>query len=174
MSIPYYFASHEHEGEPIYDGGLLANFPLDTLLDANRDLDFIGLYLKEAPPSWLARLTPFTLIRIMLSRNERELVKQYEDRIIVIDPFPIGLTQFKLTETEKDFLVWSGRAAAIRFLAERSQDPAMSVRAREADVKLQGLRSTVVRSLRLRRARRVLAVALGVVLLVALGLLAKG
>jgi predicted acylesterase/phospholipase RssA len=152
MSIPFFFVTHEHEGEPIYDGGLLANFPLDKLLEANPEMDFVGLYLKEAPPTLLGRLAPVMLINIMLSRNDRELVQRNRDRVIVIDPSPVATTQFRLTSDEKDLLVWRGRAAALEYLSSRFPENVLQERLAGARAKVSEFHRKVVRRWRARRA----------------------
>jgi hypothetical protein len=52
----------------------------------------------------------------LLSQDEKELVQDFQDQMIRIDPYPVKTTQFALTDTEKDLLVWKGRAAARVFL----------------------------------------------------------
>jgi predicted acylesterase/phospholipase RssA len=123
MSIPGFFRTDLLDGEPVYDGGLLNNFPVDPLLETNRNLDFIGLYLKEPRPTRYEWLLPLRLFRILIARDERALVERHQHRIISIDPAPIRTTQFKIYPCEKDFLLWQGRAAALAFVKER--DPSL-------------------------------------------------
>lgn len=154
MSIPYFFADPRHEGEPIYDGGLLNNFPVHELTRIKGDSNFVGLYLAGTRITGFARaLTLLRVVRILLNRDEQRTVEQYQDQTVIIDPAPIGTTQFSLSETAKDFLIAQGRAAALELLAR--DDAALAGEAAEARTKAENLRARVValgRSERWRRA----------------------
>jgi hypothetical protein len=131
MSIPYFVADPRHEGAPIYDGGLLNNFPVDELVRIKGDSNFVGLYLKGAQLTGLARaLTLLRIVRILLNRDERRTVEQYRDQTVIIDPAPIRTTQFSLSDTAKDYLIAQGRAAALALLAR--DDAVLATEAAEA------------------------------------------
>lgn len=117
ISIPYFFVPHEHHGIPIFDGGLLNNFPVGIFLDKFPKHDFLGIYLSTGEPSGKPRKSIIgMLINIITGRDEQVLVDKYTDKIIVIDPSPIRTYQFYLSTIEKDFLIYQGRLAALRFL----------------------------------------------------------
>lgn len=154
MSIPFFFAAPEHEGSPIYDGGLTHNFPVARFREMEPEMDFVGLYLQPPPPgSWLSRLSLFTWLDIMLSRDDQEIVERYAEKIVVIDPHPITTTQFRLSEHEKDFLVWTGRAAARRFLQKTGLQGKMAVA--EAEARALHYRELAVKARSKRRRRRI-------------------
>ena len=143
MSIPYFFADLRHEGAPIYDGGLLNNFPVDELVRIKGDWNFVGLYLKGAQLTGLARaLTLLRIVRILLNRDEQRTVEQYRDQTVIIDPAPIRTTQFSLSDTAKDYLIAQGRAAALALLAR--DDAALATEAAEARQAADALRVRVV------------------------------
>lgn len=143
MSIPYFFADPRHEGAPVYDGGLLNNFPVDELVRIKGDSNFVGLYLKGAQLTGLARaLTLLRIVRILLNRDEQRTVEQYRDQTVIIDPAPIRTTQFSLSDTAKDYLIAQGRAAALALLAR--DDAALAAEAAEARQAADALRARVV------------------------------
>lgn len=153
MSIPYFFADPRHEGAPIYDGGLLNNFPVHELVRVKGDANFIGLYLKDAQLTGLARaLTLLRIVRILLNRDEQRTVEHYKGRTVVIDPAPIRTTQFSLSNTAKDFLIAQGRAAALELLAR--SDVSLANEAAAARGRADALRRQVVADDASRRRRR--------------------
>ena len=175
MSIPYFFRPERHGGDEIFDGGLLNNFPLDTFLKENPDVDFLGLYLSQGPPRSSHRPRALRILSLLLGRDERVIVDEHRNNIIVIDPSPIRTTDFSLEDPEKDFLLKAGRAAALEFLARRSPPLADEVSALEASQEAELARSRVKdarRKGRQRTARRYssLAMALLVAVLASAGL----
>jgi predicted acylesterase/phospholipase RssA len=119
-SIPFFFVPERHNGEKVYDGGLLHNFPVEIYLQSQPGSSFLGIYLvpedaRERKPKWL----PFEVFDIMRGQDEKRVVSAHSSNIIQIDPSPIRTTQFALTNAEKDFLIAQGRAAALRFIAKR-------------------------------------------------------
>jgi predicted acylesterase/phospholipase RssA len=121
LSIPYFFQPQHLDCQWVYDGGLLANYPVSIFLSQERsrkiEPKFIALYLGPNRPrplrrEWQHRL----LLGIWMERDDLEVVDKYRSRTVVIDTHPIGTIDFDLTEQEKDFLVFAGRAAALSFL----------------------------------------------------------
>jgi predicted acylesterase/phospholipase RssA len=155
MSIPFLFTSPSIEGERVYDGGLRHNFPVATFLSANPNTLFIGLFL-QAPAAprkrWLQLLD---LYDIWMNQDERDLVDARRDDIVLVDPRPIGMADFNLSDSEKALLLEVGRLGAQEFVVRRKVDSAPApetveqLRSRVAD-----LRSEVISSRRRRRARR--------------------
>jgi hypothetical protein len=48
--------------------------------------------------------------------DDAEFIDTYRDRVIIVDPDPVGTTDFDISPTEADFLVLQGRADAIEHL----------------------------------------------------------
>lgn len=133
MSIPYYFTARTVEGEPVFDGGMKNNFPLKAFMEENNQKPFIGLYLRGEEKEPASRLKRFgkkivgntiitKLINIGVEGDERKLVDQNSDKIIVINVHTIGTTDFNLDDTKKEFLVLAGRVAALRFIEKNHPD----------------------------------------------------
>jgi len=158
MSIPYFFADPRHEGAPIYDGGLLNNFPVHELVRVKGDSNFVGLYLKgeQLKGIWRA-LTLLRIVRILLNRDEQRTVEQYRNQTVIIDPAPIHTTQFSLSDTAKLFLIAQGRAAALELLAR--DDAGLAIEAADARQAADTLHARVVAEGRGWSARRVITIA---------------
>ena len=140
MSIPYFFVDPRHEGEAIYDGGLLNNFPVEELVRLKGDSNFVGLYLKGAEISGFGRaLKLLRVFQILLNRDENRTVEEYADRTAIIDPAPIRTTQFRLSTHEKDFLIARGRAAALELLSRDGRNLATREEANQAHQKADEL-----------------------------------
>lgn len=161
-SIPGFFIPEKHDGTRIYDGGLLNNFPIEVyqrIQRENRDRsrgensdgqaesdDFIAMYIGRPvgyrpEAKWWFR----EVLDIMLARDDTIQLQTHRSRTVIIDAHPIGATDFKLSDTEKDLLVEAGREAAWRFLNRADQ----VAKCRE---KLEPLREAAARI----RARRVI------------------
>jgi len=121
MSIPLFFFPQQVDGRRVYDGGLRNNFPLSRFLQDNPGKPFIALYLGKRDDinrRWFG----LELLDIWLDGEERDLVDQHRENVVVIDTSPIGTVDFRLQEIEKDFLLKVGRAAALRTLAAQNLD----------------------------------------------------
>nr|WP_249157348.1 patatin-like phospholipase family protein [Bradyrhizobium diazoefficiens] len=125
MSIPYFFQPQWMDNRRVYDGGLLANFPVQVFLNQERertngapDPFFIALYLgSEKPPPIKPTSVLADLLGILIERNDPDLLQKYRDQTVLIDTDPIGTIDFDLDDAEKDFLVLQGQVAALKFLA---------------------------------------------------------
>ena len=62
------------------------------------------------------------MLEIWLDGEEREVVDEHRRDIVVVDTAPVGTVDFNLSPLEKEFLLMVGRAAALRFLADRKMD----------------------------------------------------
>jgi len=60
---------------------------------------------------------------IWIDRNDRDVIERFRSKTIVIDTDPIGTVDFDLSDEEKDFLVISGRVAALDFLLKSNVIP---------------------------------------------------
>jgi NTE family protein len=119
MSIPLFFRAKVQEEALIVDGGILANYPIDTFSDKDRLISTIGFKLisgNQALPDSFPRNIFAYLMRIfetMQVAHERIHVKEAEwARTIPIPTGNIPVIKFDLTETDKQFLWDSGYTAA--------------------------------------------------------------
>jgi predicted acylesterase/phospholipase RssA len=120
MSIPGFFVAERIENKKVYDGGLGYNFPLRTFIADNANSLFIGLYLTSDIKK---NGSLFRDLRdIVTDSDERQIVDQHLDKIVIIDPRPIKTTQFKLSEGDKDYLLQAGKVGALKFLAAHHKD----------------------------------------------------
>jgi len=119
MSIPYIFIPQQIDGLNVFDGGMQNNFPVEKILKIEPKADWVGFYLGDKRFKWKRNNSFFDLFRVWMESNDPEILRNYKDRIVVIDPSPIGVLNFKLSENQKKFLLESGRLAALEFLHKR-------------------------------------------------------
>jgi predicted acylesterase/phospholipase RssA len=99
MSIPGFFVPAELAGDKVFDGGLLANFPLEKVNSLVSNSPVVSLYLTPPPSSqrrpWLHRLGPvgpmLEVVNILLSRDESQVVRAAEEETVFIGPIQYGL-----------------------------------------------------------------------------------
>ncbi len=155
MSIPFFFRPMMIEQKRVYDGGMRNNFPVAKFLADNPGKPFLALYLG-APLGFRKRRSIFSeLLDIWIGGDELAVVDAHAESVVVIDPRPISTLDFRLTTTEAEFLLQSGRAAALRLIRERKLDGGPS----EADVRraqddVNALRSRVADARRSKSVRR--------------------
>lgn len=172
MSIPLFFVPQAFQGERIYDGGLRHNFPVARFILDNPEKPFLALYLKDERRRTKRSLLPLELYDIWMDGDELKLVDSHKEHIVIIDPDPIGTTDFSLNQMEKDFLVKVGRAAALRFLwALNTLDGPTKKQVEDAESEVSQIRNQLCSwrgrlSLRFRRWRQVASVMLPFVVLV--------
>ena len=116
MSIPVFFTPQKIDGINIFDGGVKNNFPVDLILKDNEGTDFIGLYLGNVTYKQKKSSLLKDLFETWTESNEPDILRLYKEKIIIIDPSPISTLQFSLNSIEKEFLLESGRLAALNFL----------------------------------------------------------
>ena len=159
MAIPFVFTPETFANRRVFDGGVRNNFPLKTFLDSYPGKPFVGLYLGW--PDSSNRTSLFRdLYEIVLDGEERQVVQQRRDSIVVIDPRPISTIDFDLSLLEQDFLIAEGRACALEFLSARKfQNSPGAEQVTKARQEADGLRAAVVRSRRWRNRAKLLALA---------------
>lgn len=156
MSIPLFFRPMTIEQRRVYDGGMRNNFPVARFLADNPGRPFVALYLGEQLQFRKPQSIFADLFDIWLGGDELAIVDGYSDNVVVINPKPISTLDFALTESETDFLVKAGQAAAMRLVLRRQMDDAPSAEQVEAaEREVERLRELVTkeRSTRRRRAR---------------------
>lgn len=176
MSIPGFFRPPMHNGRPVFDGGLLNNFPARDWISKNPHYDFVGIYLGEKVinPAGSTRL-PGQLLGLITNRDDAQFIDEHRDRVIVVDPDPVGTTDFDLSTEEIDFLVLQGRADALEhmhhFLPEGARPSDAEVAARRDEAEQAKAKAIVARKrrIKLKRIRR-FAVAVLVAMALVLGL----
>lgn len=125
MAIPLLFVPASRDGLAVYDGGALNNFPHRQFLQRFGDAPHIGVYLQPSRKK-KGVLSGIPLLRraahlfaMWCKQDESQIVDEWREHIVVIDPAPIETTDFKAGDVEKSFLLAIGGASAIRFLADR-------------------------------------------------------
>ncbi len=114
MSIPWVFVPQSNQGLKTYDGGIQHNYPVDRLLEDYPGTKFISLYLGAAIYEPIKSTSVLAdLISITTEASDPDAVDKYRTSTVVIDPRPIGTLDFGLTYSEKEFLLATGRAAAL-------------------------------------------------------------
>ena len=133
MSIPGIFRPMKLDDDNVYDGGLGNNFPLRKFLADNPNELFIGLYLKGNMNS---KTVVGELMDIATDADERDQVRKHINKIVVIDPSPIGTMQFKLDKEQKGFLLNAGKLGAVEFLHQYNPESQVTAGEVEALQKL--------------------------------------
>src|SRR6185295_1782829 len=115
------------------------------LLKKNPETEFIGLYLGhryEGMPKEPSLLSD--MLSIWTESVDVEALRIYKEKTVVIDPRPITTIDFTLSAQEKEFLLSTGRAAALRFLFKNgvSNGPTES-EVKEAEDRAKKLRAEV-------------------------------
>ncbi len=126
MAIPYFFKPEKIGGKWVVDGGMQNNYPIDALLKYFPELrdsgNFIGLYLGPKQAEVRGKWMLLNLLSIWQESGDEEAKREFIDRTIVIDPRPVRTTDFSLSKKDVAFLLGEGRASALRWLYEWSDD----------------------------------------------------
>lgn len=120
MSIPYFFSPKQVDGIWIYDGGLRSNFPLSQFIASYPQKSVIGLYLISGTKK--GGYVIGDIINIAIDGEEATIVENNLDKVVVIDPRPIGTTEFNLSDEKKELLILAGRLGALRFIVRNYPD----------------------------------------------------
>lgn len=173
MSIPFVFTPQRESGMRVLDGGMRNNYPVDILLKENPGLNFIGLYL--GPEVYKGEIVEPSVLSDMLSMwtdaYDAESVSQYRDKTVVIDPTPISTINFSLTESERDFLLKAGRAAALKFLSKKPFPGVPSqTSVDEAYAEVNEARGKVISDRKRRRLCRLLMIGFCIVFVISAGM----
>jgi len=179
ISIPYFFQPQWISNRRVYDGGLLNNYPVEIFLDQERrtnhegpEPSFIALYLGSSKPDKLgAGAVISDLLHIVVDRNDAEVIDRYPSSTILIDTEPIGTIDFDLSDKEKHFLVMQGRAAALKYLDQKSRRSDSAIETSEEAERLHHqviedavrLQREIVDERRKRKFRRRIRVGIGAV-----------
>ncbi|WP_160174645.1 patatin-like phospholipase family protein [Archangium violaceum] len=124
MSIPFFFASREFQGEIYVDGGVMWNYPID-LFDGPegynaRTLGFFLDTFDQPKPDPIHNLHDFTgsFFASLISSQEIDLMNSPANlaRSIRIDDLGIKPTEFDITREQKLALMQQGEQAVRAFL----------------------------------------------------------
>jgi sugar lactone lactonase YvrE len=122
-SIPYLFAPDVRDGATLVDGGVVWNNALHIFDSAIQDNEgfppTLGFALKGTPArykknSWFI----MNLISAITARRGVDIQEKDRNRVVAIDTHPVGVADFFMTQTDKEYLYHKGRIAAIRFLTD--------------------------------------------------------
>ena len=93
---------------------------------------------------------------VLGDRSEREVVDEFHDETIFIDTQPINTTDFRLTSTEKDFLLRQGKLAALRYIEQKNPtgNEAIGILESETAAALKEVTTQRIRKKRIARWRR--------------------
>jgi predicted acylesterase/phospholipase RssA len=153
MSIPVFFTPTQIDGRRVFDGGLRNNFPLARFLSEHPRSNYIALYLGK-PDHRSTRWLCSELLDIFIEGEERETVDKNRRNVVVIDTYPVGTVDFRLSSEEKKFLLQVGKAAALKFLQDRQLDDGPSALEVEDAWREAEASRTLVRTHRARKRRR--------------------
>ncbi|WP_203257796.1 patatin-like phospholipase family protein [Hyunsoonleella ulvae] len=126
MSIPFIFTPQRENGFNVYDGGLQNNFPIDKILEDSPYADFLGLYLGsekyKLPQKQNAIISMIKdLVSLSIEKNDYEVLRKHENKIIIIDTDPISVLKFNLSEEEKKFLIEAGSLGVLNYLDKQGK-----------------------------------------------------
>ncbi|MFN7973004.1 MAG: patatin-like phospholipase family protein [Acidobacteriota bacterium] len=176
MSIPYFFRRESHDGIPVLDGGLLANYPVREFLLRHPGYPFVGIYL-ETPrqPAYHPRSTLSHIYSAWNSQSELREVEARKESTVVVDPAPLSTTSFRLTDVEKEHLVLQGRLAALTHLlaCASASDRDLRTRRDEVQLKAEEVRQRVYAVRQRRRQTRWLVALAGVLAVIVGGLMMR-
>lgn len=135
MAIPGFFESMDSPPDRLYDGGVVANFAFNEFARTSPHKHVLGFFLRSGiePSRWADRPAgPLSvlasIVEMSLGQDDATVLKENPHRIIVIDTEPIGTTDFGLSETDKNFLIETGRLGVLRFLHEQKDSHKLHVR----------------------------------------------
>ena len=132
MSIPGVFKAPTLDGQNVYDGGLLANFPGKEWVAKYPDRDFLGIYLgsRNVDPNRKSGIAGDAL-DILVNKDDYPFIDKHRSRVVMVDPSPISTTQFGLGKPEMRFLVLEGRASALEHMARYLPDQQLESKAKK-------------------------------------------
>jgi predicted acylesterase/phospholipase RssA len=122
MAHPVVFTPGVVDGARVWDGGVLNNFPVEQLHSLGNQ-PFIALYLGTVAPQANRQFWPLDVFRLWLGQNEKALVDEHRENVVVIDPAPVRTTDFRLKEAGKRLLFARGRLAALEFMQRQGRRP---------------------------------------------------
>jgi NTE family protein len=121
MSIPFFFAAREFEGDTFVDGGVLRNYAIEAFDVDGPNAETLGLHLGGQPGRVdIENLAGFTkqMFTVLLNMQIARLCDVPADvkRSVFIPTLGIGTTDFNLTSAQKCDLMQSGQEAMIAYL----------------------------------------------------------
>ena len=148
MSIPFFFIPKTIDDEEVVDGGVRNNFPLLKFWKQypNNQAKTIALYLtnskgeisttfttklKKAVINFIISIIPGLnknltivgqLINVVTDGEEKRIVDENKECVVIIDPSPIKTTDFNLNDMKKELLILSGRLGALKFIHKNYPD----------------------------------------------------
>lgn len=115
MSLPLFFKARIKEKALIVDGGILANYPIDTFSDKDKLISTVGFKLisedQTLPESFPRNIFAYLMRIFETMQIAHERIHVEEAKWAKTIPIPTGnipIIKFDLTEEEKQFLWKSG------------------------------------------------------------------
>lgn len=174
MAIPGFFKAPVLDDGAVYDGGLLANFPGKEWVAKYPDRAFLGIYLGPDTVPMPVPDSPLSdVVEIVTTRDDYVFIDAHRRFVVIVDPAPIGTTDFNLSPAEAEFLVQQGRHAALKHMAWVFNDDELRQRAEESRTVADAAKKAAIaaRTLRRRNRQRVTIVAIFACLLLLIMLL---
>jgi predicted acylesterase/phospholipase RssA len=122
MSIPFFFTPGRKGGMHIFDGGLKQNYPVEELLKHSPHAAFIGLYLGAPYEPDAGKGVVKAFWESLFEANDKVQLEKHKEHTVIIDTRPVTTLDFKLSNAQKQFLLLSGRVAALKFLKKKKID----------------------------------------------------
>lgn len=125
IAIPFFFKPGSLYGKATHDGGLSNNFPVRQFKLSHPNEPFIGVAVRSVnikSKSFVSRLIPSTIkdvFNIWTQQDEDAIIREFKEKILVIDTDPVGTFDISLRDEEKDFLLAAGKAEGSHFLFSR-------------------------------------------------------
>ena len=146
-SIPFFFVPCDWEGDIAVDGGVQNNLPIRPYLEGGGDDRVVILSLNSPAQERRAQIGPLFrvtrgLAAIWLAQDEDALTAAHANSVVNIDTGRIRTTQLSLSSRDREFLLVSGRLAAVTFL-QRQGISGLEVRRGELDQQYRTLAQTV-------------------------------
>src|ERR1043165_143455 len=157
MSIPIIFKPIEHWGNKSFDGGLRNNYPVNVFLADHPEArtKFIGLFLHPQDKKKKSRPNQSllgSLYSLIFEVTDLQILTEHRSDSIVIDPYPIGMLNFKLSKLERQLLLMAGRSAALKFLHSKTLPNGPTKEdVLKAEFETERLRSMVIKRRRIKR-----------------------
>lgn len=111
-------------GDELWDGGMLENFPIECFDHNGTTRRTIGILLKGHeydPPSWLSRKlkAPVLSTAVVHEAEKRHRATDVWKNVCEVNTGKIGATHFLLSADDRKFLVRNGIEGARAFLVEK-------------------------------------------------------
>jgi NTE family protein len=125
MTIPYYYQPFKcpDTGHIYYDGGVISNYPIQYLSDADARNTLGVLFTHKIDTVEHLELKDILLRPIQIALRSRTILDKFQDQTIVVPLGSRSSVHFEITKEEKMALIDLGRVAATTFLSSLRKKP---------------------------------------------------